>query len=263
MKSPAVATLRRKIKARQPLYGLWCTLEAPSITEIATTLGLDWICVDMEHGHLGWREVLEHVRAVRGTETAAFVRVPELSQSNVKRALDIGAHGVLLPLIRTKAELELGMSFGRYPTRGVRGVGGERAVKWGMAFREYLKDADKQTLIIPLIETREAVENIDDLLDVPGVEMIFFGPADLSASYGHLGEWEGPGIAKKILDVRKKAAGRGIGSGVMSLDPVDARKRRDQGFNLIGLGSDAGMMIRSINSAFAALGAKPARHIWF
>jgi 2-keto-3-deoxy-L-rhamnonate aldolase RhmA len=93
--------------------------------------------------------------------------------------------------------------------------------------------------------------------------MIFFGPADLSASYGHLGEWEGPGIAEKILDVRARAAKRGIGSGVVSLDPADACKRRDQGFNLIGLGSDAGMMIRSINAAFTALGATPSQHIWF
>lgn len=263
MRISAIEKLRRKVKAGEPLYGLWCTLEAPSITEIATTLGIDWVTADMEHGHLDWREVMEHVRAVRGTETSVFVRVPELSQSAVKRALDIGAHGVIVPLIRTRAELELGMSFGRYPVKGVRGVGGERAVKWGMAFQEYLKDADCQTLIIPLIETREAVENIDDILGVPGLEMIFFGPADLSASYGHLGEWEGPGIAEMILDVRAKASKRGIGSGVMSLDAADACKRRDQGFNLIGLGSDAGMMIRSINAAFTALGAKPSQHIWF
>jgi len=263
MKIPAIERLRRKFKAKEPLYGLWCTFEAPSITEIATTLGLDWVCVDMEHGHLDWREVIEHVRAVRGSETAVFVRVPELQQSAVKRALDIGAHGVLLPLIHSRAELELGMRYGRYPVKGLRGVGGERAVKWGLAFREYLEAADSQTLIIPLIETREAIENIDELLAVPGLEMIFFGPADLSASYGHLGQWEGPGIAEKILKVRERAAERGIGSGVMSVDPVDASKRREQGFNLIGLGSDAGMVIRSINGAFKALGVEPSAHIWF
>ena len=263
MKIPAIQKLRQQIAAKQPVFGLWVTLEAPSVTEIATTLGLDWICVDMEHGHLDWREVIEHVRVVRGAETAVFVRVPELSQSHVKRALDIGAHGVLLPLIRTRAELELGMRYGRYPVVGLRGVGGERAVKWGMAFREYLQAADENTLIIPLIETREAAENVDDILAVPGLEFIFFGPADLSASYGYLGEWEGPGMAELILKTRAQAEQRGIGSGVMSLDPADACKRRDQGFNLIGLGSDAGMMIRSINSAFEKLGAKPSPHIWF
>ena len=263
MKIPAIQKLRGKIAARQPAFGLWVTLESPSITEIATTMGLDWVTVDMEHGHLDWREVMEHVRAVRGTETAVFVRVPELSQSHIKRALDIGALGVLLPLIRTRAELELGMRHGRYPTGGGRGVGGERAVKWGMAFQEYLQAADSQTLIIPLIETREAAERIDEILGVPGLELIFFGPADLSACHGHLGEWEGPGMAELILDLRARAAQRGISSGIMSLDPADSGQRRDQGFNLIGLGSDAGMMIRSINTAFTALGAKPPPHIWF
>jgi len=263
MNIPAIQKLRKKISAKQAVFGLWVTLESPSVTEIATTMGIDWVTVDMEHGHLGWREVIEHARAVRGTETALFVRVPELSQSAVKRALDIGAHGVLLPLIRTRAELELGIRYGRYPVKGLRGVGGERAVKWGMAFREYLQAADSQILIIPLIETREAAENIDEILAVPGLEIIFFGPADLSASYGHLGEWEGPGIAESILNIRARAAERGISSGVMSLDPADARTRRAQGFNLIGLGSDAGMMIRAINSAFSALGEKPPPHIWF
>jgi 2-keto-3-deoxy-L-rhamnonate aldolase RhmA len=157
----------------------------------------------------------------------------------------------------------MGLRYGRYPVGGVRGVGGERAVKWGLSFREYLQEADGQTLIIPLIETREAAEGIDDILATPGLELIFFGPADLSASYGHLGEWAGPGIADRILDMRARAEKRGIGSGIMSLDPSDACKRRDQGFNLIGLGSDAGMIIRSSNAAFAALGAKPPPHIWF
>ena len=263
MKIPAVQKLREKIAAKQTVFGLWVTLESPSVTEIAATLGFDWVTVDMEHGHLDWREVIEHARALRGTETAVFVRVPELSQSAIKRALDIGPHGVLLPLIRARAELELGIRYGRYPVEGLRGVGGERAVKWGMAFREYLEAADSQTLIIPLIETREAAENFGDLLAVPGLEMIFFGPADLSASYGHLGEWEGPGIAERILKIRARAAERGISSGIMSLDAADACKRRDQGFNMIGLGSDAGMMIRSIKSAFTALGANPPPHIWF
>src|SRR4051794_39830515 len=164
MKSPAIQKLRQKIAAKQAALGLWVTLESPSVTEIATTMGIDWVTVDMENGHLDWREVMEHTRAVRGTETAVFVRVPELQQSSIKRALDMGAHGVLLPLIRTRAELELGIRYGRYPTQGLRGVGGERAVKWGMAFREYLEAADNQTLIIPLIETREAAESIDELL---------------------------------------------------------------------------------------------------
>src|SRR5436190_1351105 len=158
MNSPAIARLRKKIKAKEPTYGMWCTLDSAGVAEIAATIGLDWVTVDLEHGHLDWHEVMDHVRAVRGTETAVFVRIPELSQSAIKRTLDIGAHGVILPLVRSRAEVELAMSLGRYPTGGRRGVGGERAVKWGMAFREYLEAADSQTLIIPMIETRDAAE---------------------------------------------------------------------------------------------------------
>jgi 2-keto-3-deoxy-L-rhamnonate aldolase RhmA len=263
MKTPALDRLRRKLKAREPLYGLWCTLGAANVAEIAATLGLDWITVDMEHGHQDWGQVLEHARAVRGSETAVFVRVPEIHQSAVKRALDLGVHGVILPLVRTRADLELGMSFGRYPTAGVRGVGGERAVKWGLAFREYLSEADQQTLIIPMIETRSAAENIESLLGVPGLELIFFGPADLSASYGHLGAWEGPHIDEVILKIRAQAEKRGIGAGIIGMDAADISRRREQGFNLIGLGSDAGLIIRSANAAFSALGVTPTPHVWF
>src|SRR5436189_4720863 len=118
--------LRDRLRQRETSYGLWVTLESPTVTEIAVTLGLGWVCIDMEHGHLGFREVMEHVRAVRGSATTALVRVPEIGQSSIKRALDIGAHGVLLPLVRGREDVEQGMSFGRYPPRGVRGVSGER-----------------------------------------------------------------------------------------------------------------------------------------
>jgi 2-keto-3-deoxy-L-rhamnonate aldolase RhmA len=263
MKTPALERLRRKLKAREPLFGVWCTLGAANVAEIAATMGLDWITVDLEHGHQDWAQVLEHARAVRGSETAVFVRVPEIHQSAVKRALDLGVHGVILPLVRTRADLELGMSFGRYPEAGVRGVGGERAVKWGLTYRDYLNEADKQTLIIPMIETRGAAENIESLLGVPGLELIFFGPADLSSSYGHLGDWEAPGMEELILKIRALAEKRGIGSGIIGMDVADICKRRDQGFNMICLGSDASLIIRSANAVFSALGVKPTPHVWF
>jgi len=153
--------LRQHLKDGGTTYGLWVTLESPAVTEIAVTLGLDWVCIDMEHGHLGFREVLEHVRAVRGSATAALVRVPEIGESPIKRALDLGAHGVLLPLIRHPSDVEAGFSYARYPPCGVRGVGGERAVKWGLGLQDYLACANEETLVIPIIETCPAA---DDLL---------------------------------------------------------------------------------------------------
>src|SRR3989440_7902664 len=127
--------LKQKLKNGEQTFGLWITLEAPTIAEIAVRMGLDWICIDTEHGHLDFREVMEHLRAARGTELTTLVRVAEVRQDLVKRALDMGADGVLLPLIRGGDELELGFQFARYPPRGRRGIGGERAVRWGLGMQ--------------------------------------------------------------------------------------------------------------------------------
>lgn len=259
----AINQLRRKWQEGKQTNGLWVTMDDPSITEIAVTLGLDWVSVDMEHGHLDFKDVMGHIRAVRESGTAVLVRVHDIEQGLIKRALDMGAHGVLLPLVRSKQDLEKGFRFGRYPLQGERGIGGERNVKWGLGMEEYLSYANKETLIIPLIETRDAAEVIDDILDVPGLEAIFFGPADLSASYGYLGKWEGPGMAELIVNIRDKAKGKGICSGIMTLGADDAVKRRNQGFDMIGLGSDGGMMIRSVKHSLQQLGVEAKVHSWF
>lgn len=255
--------LREKLRANRPTYGLWVTLESPTISEIAAALALDWVCIDMEHGHLGFREAIEHLRALHGSEVTPLVRVPEIGQSAIKRALDIGAHGLLLPLPRGREDVAQGMRLGRYPPQGVRGVGGERAVQWGLGFEEYLACANEETLLIPIIETREAAEEIDSILDVPGLEAIFFGPADLSASYGYLGEWEGPGIAQTILDIREKAEARGIASGVMARSVEEAARRGEQGFRLVGLGSDTGLLIRALNESLGRLRGPVTRPGYF
>jgi len=124
---------------------------------------------------------------------------------------------------------------------------------WGLTSEEYLRHANEEILFIPLIETREACDNINSLLEAPRLEAIFFGPADLSASMGHLGEWEGPGVANRILEIRALAEERGIASGIMSQSVEDGVRRRNEGFGLIGLGPDTGLMIRSIREALEAL----------
>jgi 2-keto-3-deoxy-L-rhamnonate aldolase RhmA len=244
--------LRERLQAKEPACGLWVTLESPSVTEIAAELGLDWICIDTEHGHLDYDEVMGHLRAAQGTGLAALVRLPEIRHDLVKRALDMGAHGVFLPLVRSAADVEAGFRFGRYPPRGQRGIGGERAVRWGLELQEYVAVADRETLILPIIETPEAVQDIDAILAVPGLEAIWFGPADLSAGSGYVGEWEGPGVGAMIEDVRRRAEARGIASGVVALNPQDAAARAEQGFRMIGLGSDAGLMIQGAKNVLAA-----------
>jgi 2-keto-3-deoxy-L-rhamnonate aldolase RhmA len=255
--------LRQRLRDHQTAYGLWVTVESPTITEIAVALALDWVCIDMEHGHLDYRDVMDHLRAVRGSTTNVIVRVPELQMSAVKRVLDMGAHGVILPYARSRDEVATAMSYGRYPPAGIRGIGGERAFKWGLGFQEYLSYADEETLLIPLIETREAVAEIDEILSIPGLEAIFFGPADLSASYGHLGSWDEHGIAEVVAEVKGKAAAKGIGSGILARGIADAVSRRDQGFQMVALGADMTLLVRAIRETLEQLGRDTTPQLWF
>lgn len=233
------------------------------MTEAAVALGLDWVCIDMEHGHQDFREVMDHLRIVRGTETTPIVRVPNIEMSSIKRALDMGAHGVIVPYAQSAQEVQDAMRYGKYPPIGVRGVAGDRCVKWGLGFQDYLARANEETLVIPLIETRGAVEEIDAILETPGVEVIFFGPADLSASYGYLGSWdETGGVGERILEVRAKAEAKNIATGVMARSIEESILRRDQGFRMVGLGTDMGLMIRALRENLKGLQHEEALKLW-
>src|SRR5262245_54258679 len=131
MKTAALQRLRQKLGASETLYGLWVTLESASISEMAVALGLDWIVIDDEHGHLDWQEILAHVRATARRGTVALVRVAELNAGLFKRTLDIGADGIVIPRIETVEQLKQAVSLATFPTEGIRGIGAERATGWG------------------------------------------------------------------------------------------------------------------------------------
>jgi len=251
--------LRAGLKAKKEALGAWVTLESATVTEVAAELGLDWVCIDMEHGSLDFRDVLNHLRAARGSNTAVLVRVPTTSVDKIKRALDLGAHGILLPLIRNADELNEGFAHARYPLVGKRGLGHERALRWGMAIESYVAAADCETMVIPVIETKDASDNIEGILDVAGLEAIFFGPSDLSQSCGHRAVWEGPGVATDILRIKALAAQRNIASGVIGTSAEDIERRRREGFEMICIGSDIGLMIRQMRSLMEPMRAMPAR----
>src|SRR5271155_1712091 len=125
MKPSAIRKLRDRLSADRPVYGLWVTLEAPSITEMAVALGVDWVVIDAEHGHLDWKEICEHIRAAVRSETVVLVRVAELNLGLIKRALDLGADGVVAPWIESAEQLRQAVAFAQFPPEGVRGIGAE------------------------------------------------------------------------------------------------------------------------------------------
>lgn len=253
--------LKQKLRSGQTTFGLWITLEAPTITEIAVRLGLDWICIDTEHGHLDFKEVVEHVRAAVRSSTATLVRVQEVEQGLIKRVLDLGADGILVPQIYAAEEVSNAVRFAKYPPRGIRGIGGERSTLWGKALRR-ARTANDGVLVIPLIETVEAGRNLESIMNVPDVDAFFFGPADFSASAGYPGDWEGPGVAEELVRIKDRLQERKLPCGIMATDSSNGKLRIEQGFQMVGLGSDCGLVIRSMSGMMEGIGRKVDSEVW-
>ena len=254
MKTDAVRSLRRKLAADMPVLGLWVTLESPSITEMAVALGIDWVVIDAEHGHLDWKEIIEHIRAAVRSDTVVLVRVAELNIGLIKRALDIGADGVVVPWVETAEQLRQAVAFAQFPPEGVRGIGAERATCWGQCFVQHTQEANEHVLVVPIIESVQGGRNIQSLLQVDGVDLFFFGPADYSSSAGYRGQWEGPGVAEEILAIKDAIRAAGKHCGVIATSDENLRERSEQGFRMLGLGLDAGLLLRSLHAALAAVG---------
>lgn len=254
MKTSAIRRLRQKLAADETVYGLWVTLESPSVTEMAVALGMDWVVIDAEHGHLDWKEIVEHLRAAVRSDTVALVRIAERNTGLVKRALDIGADGVVVPWVESADELREVVAMAKYPPEGVRGIGAERATGWGQCFVEHAAEANDHVLVVPIIETVRAASQAAQMAQVGGVELFFFGPADFSSTAGYRGQWEGPGVAEAILETQGRLRRAGKQCGLLATSVENLHERRRQGFRMLGVGVDTGLLLRSLRGALAAVG---------
>ena len=250
----ALKTFRRTLAEGRPAYGLWITLESASLTELAVALGVDWVVIDAEHGSLDWREIAEHIRAAVRSDTVVLVRIAERNTALAKRALDIGADGIVVPWMETAEQLAEAIRDCRYPPQGRRGIGGERATVWGQCLVEHTAEANEQVLVVPIIESIKAVAAVPAMCQVDGVEVFFFGPADFSASAGHRGQWEGPGVAEQILQQKESIRNAGKHCGLLTTSTENLLARREQGFRMLGLGSDTGLLLRSFHEVLKAVG---------
>jgi 2-keto-3-deoxy-L-rhamnonate aldolase RhmA/quercetin dioxygenase-like cupin family protein len=253
MKTQALKRFRAKLANNEPLYGLWVTLESASITEMAVAVGMDWVVIDAEHGYLDWKEINEHLRAGLRSETVVLVRLAQRSTSLTKRALDIGADGVVIPWVETVEELEEAIRDCRYPIEGRRGIGSERATAWGQCLAEHTSEANEHVLVVPLIESVAAIPNVRGMCEVDGTDVFFFGPADFSATAGYRGQWEGPGVAEQILQLKDSIQAAGKQCGLMTTSIDNLVERREQGFRMLGVGADNGLLLRSIHQALQAV----------
>jgi len=225
--------------------GSWVTIGNPEVAEMLSLLGFDWLLFDMEHAPLDW-QLLEHMlMAVRGDATP-LVRVPANDPVYVKRALDLGAAGVLVPLVNDAEDARRAVRAARYPPAGIRGVGPRRASSYGLRSNEYFEAADR-VIVVVQIETREAVERAEEILSVEGVSAFFIGPSDLSFSYGFR-SWKEGAVLSAIERVARVARELGVPGGMYCPDDESLELALRLGFKLIALGSDYRFLISGARS---------------
>jgi 2-keto-3-deoxy-L-rhamnonate aldolase RhmA len=246
--------LKRRLKRGEQVYGTWITVESPMATEMLSSLGFDYFVFDTEHSPLDIYMSQTLMQAMRGdSKTTPIVRVNWNDLVQIKRALDIGAYGILVPWINNKEQAELAVKATRYAPKGLRGCGPRRAK---MFDPDYFETVDDEILVICQIETKEAVENIEEIVSVEGVDVSYIGPADLSASYGHLGNQSHPDVQKAIDRVFEATRAAGKATGVHQASGKTIKDRMERGYNFITLGNDLIYMKAGVLAHLEKLGLK-------
>jgi 2-keto-3-deoxy-L-rhamnonate aldolase RhmA len=228
---------RARLKRREPLFGTMVTLANAASAEVLAAAGFDWLFIDAEHGPLETRELAEILQAV-SHRTACIIRVPEGAEVPIKRALDLGAHGIIVPQVNTREQAERVVRFARYAPEGARGVGLARAHGYGARFREYLRDANDQIAVIVQAEHATAVDNIEDIVSVPGVDAVLVGPYDLSASLGKMGQIDAPAVVAAIRRVTDVCRAAGMPLGIFGVTAAAVQPYVAQGYTLLVAGVD-------------------------
>jgi 2-keto-3-deoxy-L-rhamnonate aldolase RhmA len=231
-----VKNFRTKLAQDDPLIGLIVTLPSPEVTEIAAAAGFDWIWLDMEHGLL---DVVDVQRAAMAAGSVpCLVRVPVNEEVWIKRVLDTGVEGLIIPQINTAEQAECAVQLTRYPPEGNRSVGISRAHSYGFHFGDYIARANRNLTLLVQIENIQAVENLEAILAVPGVDGIFIGPYDLSASMNKLGQVNDPQVRSAIKHVQTACNAKGKPVGIFAADGIATQHALAEGFRLIAASTD-------------------------
>jgi 2-keto-3-deoxy-L-rhamnonate aldolase RhmA len=224
--------------------GTLVTVDSPQIAEVLALCGYDWLFIDMEHSTLGIAEVQRLVQAAGG-RCHAVVRVAENSDVCIKRALDIGCDGILVPQVNTAEDARRAVRAAKYPPLGARSVGIARAQGYGLGFAEYVRSANERTSVIAQIENAKAVDNIDEILRVDGLDALFIGPYDLSGSLNRLGEVDSDAVQQAIETVRAACRQARMPLGIFAADADTARAQVAAGCAFVAVGIDLGIFARA------------------
>ena len=220
--------------------GSWITFSDPAIAEIMAKSGFDWLVVDMEHSALSINQAQEIIRVINLCNVTPLVRVMENNPNLIKRYMDIGAHGVIIPMVNSKSDAERAVNAVKYPPMGTRGVGLSRAQNYSLDLDSYLKWNQENSIVIVQIEHIQGVENIKSIMDVDGVDGLIVGPYDLSASLGHPGEFEHSLVqeAFQTITTAIKDSSKPWGYHVVEPNVEAALDKLNQGYTFLAFGVD-------------------------
>jgi 2-dehydro-3-deoxyglucarate aldolase/4-hydroxy-2-oxoheptanedioate aldolase len=233
-------TLKQKFDSEVRIVGAWISIGHPTVAEVTAALDFDFVLIDTEHTSIGLETVENMSRGVEAAEgeTETLIRVPSNDPVHIKRTLDIGVSGVMVPMIETTDEAEQVAASIRYPPSGIRGVASGRATEYGNEFKEYVESANESITTIVQIETQTGINNVEEIAAVDGIDAVFVGPADLSANLGVFAEWENSQLANAIETVIEAGHNVGTPVGTLVVNPDDIEMRVGQGFDYLIVGKD-------------------------
>ena len=235
-----ITEIRKSLAKGESSIGSWMQIPNGSVAEIMGSSGFDWVAVDMEHGSISIEQLPNIFRALELGNTLPLVRLPDSSEKECKQALDAGAGGVIIPMVETAKQLKFARDACRWPPSGRRGVAFSRSNLFGKNFSSYSEEAQKP-LLIAMIESVQAINNLNEILKVEGLDAVFIGPYDLSASMGLTGQFDNKKFQDSIKEIKNKSNEANIPSGLHVVEP--SRKKLDkvltEGFQFVAYSIDA------------------------
>jgi 2-dehydro-3-deoxyglucarate aldolase len=232
--------LKQRLNKRQVTIGAWITLSDLSTAEIMAKSGFDWLVVDMEHSAITLHQAQQLIQIIGLCGIVPLVRVSENNPVIIKRAMDAGAQGIIVPMVNSRDDAERAVQAVRYPPAGIRGVGLARAQGYGLEFEKYKNRVNSDSIVIVQIEHISAVENLEEILDIEGVDGFIVGPYDLSASLGRPGEFNHPTVKKALARVKVIAKSKNALMGYHVIPPQgeEVAKKIREGYRFLGFSLD-------------------------
>ena len=244
-------TFKHNLASGRLQIGLWCSLCSSIAAEIVSDSDFDWLLLDTEHSPNEVPDILQQLQASQRGTASAIVRPAWNDAVLIKRQLDIGAQTILVPYVQNAAEAKRAVAATRYPPAGIRGVTGSgRASRYGRV-KDYLERANDEVGLLVQVETREALGQLDSIAAVAGVDGVFIGPSDLSASFGHIGNPAHSEVQKAIEDAGRRIRAAGKGAGILTGNEDEARRYIEWGYNFVAVGTDVVLLARAADGLAA------------